>query len=375
MRLQRFDPPGLLEDFSAEQKAAWSEWISGQMDEAAQGRPEVFDFDGPRAQFYNPLRVDEEADAREVDISWTAFPRNVQINSVGDVQRWQRADGSRDLQDEYCEWSIDRDPATDKITRVTFTCEGPEYWQFLAETTPQVALDLYRSFIHPDVAMEDLFGSNGRYNPRNRWNSSTLTGAMHLIQVNNSLGAEIELAAGSSVVRVINGQALTTERELIRCGQYGGQERNSDPHIGAVVNSVTRQKADVTLANPVGLYFNDLLTGGWATPDGSDPKAYWSYVRGTANKPVRAVYEVPAGRGFVVGDITIGGRPIQFAAQIADFITIKLTGVGTRFGQSTVAPMTGCRRRKPSPVTALAAAEPTALSVAAALEPQPSVTR
>jgi hypothetical protein len=365
----------LLEDFSAEQKAAWSEWISGQMDEAAQGRPEVFDFDGPRAQFYNPLRVDEEADAREVDISWTAFPRNVQINSVGDVQRWQRADGSRDLQDEYCEWSIDRDPATDKITRVTFTCEGPEYWQFLAETTPQVALDLYRSFIHPDVAMEDLFGSNGRYNPRNRWNSSTLTGAMHLIQVNNSLGAEIELAAGSSVVRVINGQALTTERELIRCGQYGGQERNSDPHIGAVVNSVTRQKADVTLANPVGLYFNDLLTGGWATPDGSDPKAYWSYVRGTANKPVRAVYEVPAGRGFVVGDITIGGRPIQFAAQIADFITIKLTGVGTRFGQSTVAPMTGCRRRKPSPVTALAAAEPTALSVAAALEPQPSVTR
>jgi hypothetical protein len=229
-------------------------------------------------------------------------------------------------------------------------------------------LELYRRFVHDGVMMEDLFSSDGRYNPRNKWNASTINGAMHLIQINNSLGAEIELAAGSSVVRVINGQTLSSEQELIRCGRYGGEERNSDPHIGAVVNSVTRQLADVTLANPIGLYFDDLVTGGWETPDGSDPKSYWSYVRGTAEKPVRAVYEVPADRDFVVGDITIGGRPIEFAAQIADFITIKLTGVGTRFGQSTVAPMTSCRRRKP-PVEEALAAEVPALSVAAALEP------
>ena len=230
---------------------------------------------------------------------------------------------------------------------MTFTCEGPEYWQFLAESTPEGALDLYRRFVSPKAEMDDLF-VNGRYNPRNQWNASTINGAMHLIQINNSLAAEIELAAGSSVVRVIDGRTLTGEQELIRCGQYGGVERNSDPHIGAMVNSLTRQKADVTLANPVGLYFDDLSTGGWQAPDGSDPKSYWSYVRGTDDKPVRAVYEVPEGRGFVVGDITINGRPIEFGAQIADFINIKLTGVGTRFGQSTVAPMTSCRRRKPA---------------------------
>ena len=40
-------------------------------------------------------------------------------------------------------------------------------------------------------------------------------------------------------------------------------------------------------------------------------------------------------------------RPLEFAAQIADFISIKLTGVATRFGQSTVAPMKGCRGRRP----------------------------
>ncbi len=49
-------------------------------------------------------------------------------------------------------------------------------------------------------------------------------------------------------------------------------------------------------------------------------------VRGTPEKPVRAILEVPSGRGFVVGDITIDGRPIAFGGQVADFIGMKLTG-------------------------------------------------
>jgi hypothetical protein len=225
-------------------------------------------------------------------------------------------------------------------------------------------------FVNPQVEMQDLLLQNGQYNPRNRWNASTVEGAMHLIQINNSLSAEIELAAGSSVVRIINGKMLTDQRELIRCGKYGGEERHSDPHIGAMVNSLTRQKADVTLANPVGLYFDDLSTDGWETPDGSDPKSYWTYLRGTTDTPVRAVYEVPSEKDFVVGDITIVGRPIEFGAQIADFINIKLTGVATRFGQSTVAPLTGCRAPK---VTAAARAAAAPLSVSGALNPIASV--
>jgi hypothetical protein len=353
--LTRFDPPGFLDDFNDEQKAAWSDFISEQFDEAAQGRPDILDFDGPREQFFNPMKVATDADAKSLDISWVAFPRNVTVNSVSETQRWRRADASRDVQDEYCEWSVERDPNTDKITRVTFTCEGPEYWDFLANSDPDKALALYRKFVNPAVLREDLFGTDGRYNPRNKWNSGTVNGAMHLIQVNNSLGAEIELAAGSSVVRVIDGRMLTGEQELIRCGAYGGVERHSDPHIGAVVNSLTQQKADVTLQNPVGLYLAGLNTAGWETPDGSNPALFWTYVRGTAEKPVRAVYEVPKDRGFVVGDIKINGRPIGFAAQIVDFIMIKLTGVATRFGKSTAQPMTGCRRRKQAVAAGLAA--------------------
>ncbi|RPJ26853.1 MAG: hypothetical protein EHM35_14600 [Planctomycetaceae bacterium] len=371
MRLERFDPPGFLEDYSAEQKASWSAYLSEQFDLAVQGQPHALEFDGPRQQFYNPMKTDtDDADMQAVDITWTAFPKNVTVSSVSDLQRWRRADASRDVQDEYCEWSVDRDPVTQKIVRVTFTCEGPEYWQFLAQSTPDVALGLYRQFISNDIEPEDLFDTQGHYNLRNRWNNSTVNGAMHLIQTNNTLSAEIELAGGSSVVREINGRILTGEQELIRCGSYGGVNRHSDPHIGALVNSLTRKKAEVTLANPLGLYFNDLNTAGWVSPDGSNPKLYWSYVRGTAGHEVRAVYEVPAGKGFVVGDIQIGGRPIEFGAQIADFITMKLTGIGTRFGKSMAAPMTGCRRPRPADE-----AIPAVLSVSDALVPPRRVTR
>ncbi|MFO1002308.1 MAG: hypothetical protein U0936_18430 [Planctomycetaceae bacterium] len=42
--------------------------------------------------------------------------------------------------------------------------------------------------------MEDLLNADGSYNACNRWNDSTTNGVMHLIRVNNSLAAEIELA-------------------------------------------------------------------------------------------------------------------------------------------------------------------------------------
>jgi hypothetical protein len=370
MLLSRFDPPGFLTDLNEAQRHAWSDFLSEAFDEAARGRPEELDFDGPRAQFYNPLKIETDADAQALDITWTAFPRNVRLAAVSDTQRWRRADSSRDLQDEYCEWSVERDPVTDKITRIAFTCEGPEYWSFLANTAPETVVTLYRQFVSPTVRHEDLFLPNGRYNPRNRFNATTVAGAMHLIQPNNTLTAEIELAAGSSVVREIGGRLLDDEQELIRCGQYGDPDRHSDPHIGAVVNSLTRQKADVTLENPVGLYFAGLSMAGWAGPDGADLSDLWRIVRGTPEKPVRAVLEVPPERGFVVGDITIDGRPIIFGGQVADFISMKLTGVGTRFGRSTVLPMTGCRR--PRPVPALEAAA--ILRVRDFLEPLPPFT-
>jgi len=49
--------------------------------------------------------------------------------------------------------------------------------------------------------MEDLF-IKGKYEPRNKWNRDSKNGAMHLIMGANTLNAEIELAGGSSIVRL-----------------------------------------------------------------------------------------------------------------------------------------------------------------------------
>jgi hypothetical protein len=114
-----FSPPAYLTDLDSKQKTAWSAWIAGQFDAARAGRPDEFDFDGPREQFFNPAKVDLAPDAETLDISWTGFPRNVAVTSVTSRQRWARADASRDVQDEYCEWSVARDPSTNKITCVT----------------------------------------------------------------------------------------------------------------------------------------------------------------------------------------------------------------------------------------------------------------
>jgi hypothetical protein len=335
MLLPQFDPPAFLNDFTPAQASAWSAFISASIDQQLAANL--------NNHYYNPTKTDTTADVVTTDppIFWTAFPRLVQVNAPSDRARWMQADQSRDVQDEYCEWSVERDPHANKITKVTFTSEGPEYWNTLATVNPTKVLALYKQFVNPAVQANDLF-RNGQYVPRNKWNNSTTKGAMHLIQQNNTLLAEINIAVASSIVRRINGQLLTDEQDLIACGQYGQPERFSDPHIGGEINKLARQQAAITIANPVALYIRDLSTAGWSAPDGSNPKQFWTIVRGTTQFGLRAVFEVPAARGFVVGDITINGNPIEFAAQIADFITIKIIGQACRLGQNNVPEETTC---------------------------------
>src|ERR1700675_933299 len=164
----KFDPPGFLDDLNVQGRQAWNQWISDQLDEARtrDGHADGLLNYGPRPQFVNPLTNTPGADAVEKDITWTAFPRIVKINSISDKQRWRTADSSRDVQDEYCEWSVARDPQTDKITRVDFTSEGPEYWLFLAAMDPDKVIALYQKYVHPDVKASDIF-QQGRYVARN----------------------------------------------------------------------------------------------------------------------------------------------------------------------------------------------------------------
>lgn len=140
--LRRFDPVGGVDDVGEEARALWSEAVREIFRQVRAGRPEEKDNDAPRDLFYDPTETETAEDAVEAEITWSAFPRQVRRNYPGDLQRWRRAEASRDVQDEYLEWSAARD-STGKLRKVTFTCEPREWWTFLARTAPDVLVELY----------------------------------------------------------------------------------------------------------------------------------------------------------------------------------------------------------------------------------------
>ena len=140
-----FDPPANINDMSPLQRQAWHETLSSWFDEniAVIGGTSGAN----RSQFYNPcLESTDPPSIAETDgtITWQGFPKVLENQyGVGTQQAWQRAEELRNgpngpfrPQDEYLEWRTERD-AADQITRVTFTCEPPEYWEALAEGYPR----------------------------------------------------------------------------------------------------------------------------------------------------------------------------------------------------------------------------------------------
>lgn len=281
--------------------------------------------------------------------------------------------GPRGWQDEYCEWAVQR--SNDKITSVMFTCENPEYWFFLWNVSPDLVLELYQQTLGVSgIELADLYllDSTGQavidpqtkrpaYNPINKWNSGTIAqynsgGAMHLTSPPNSLGAEIYLAAAATIQRYHGPTHITVADKLICCSRYGQPNRNSDPHIGQSANLVVynqgQQPNMITLLDPVGLYlqlpdasnFNAAFTLPSQAPQGKTAMDCWKIVRGVAQYPhypnnaiLHLVFEVPQEWGFTVSDITMNftseygepyNGPIQYGAQLVEFLQVQLAAVG-----------------------------------------------
>jgi hypothetical protein len=156
---------------------------------------------------------------------------------------------------------------------------------------------------------------------------------MHLTQPANSLQAEIQLGGEATILRERYGRRLTDPDALI-CGvRYGGANRCSDPTIGASVNELAALGCWITLRNPVGLYMDHLETVGWSKPDGSpvEPE-YFRILRGREGFIERAVFEVPPSEGFTVSDIRIGGVPIRYGGQLAQYMTVRIIGLAAEPG-------------------------------------------
>lgn len=347
MRYTRLDPPAFLDDFTTEeQRDAWSERVSSYFNDGI-----AFNLGFPivASQFYHPVNTETDEPFEEPVIDWPAFPKLVKDRFPTDPRRaWRTAEADLDARlkrmDEYLEWHVVRNE-DGKITRVSFTCETREYFEFLARADPEKLLDVYRSLVDPAVRdavrAEDLV-SDGAYQPRNRWN--TEHGAVHLIQPNNNLYAEVMIAAQACVLRQReDGTPITDSDELIECAGYGEPGRSSDPKIGAIVNEKAREGYAISLRNPVALYITNWRTsGGWRKPDGSPVGNYWKLVRGkpapAPNRPamgLHLVYEVPPEENFVVGDIRVGSRTIEHGGEIAEQINVGLYGLLCRPGQTS----------------------------------------
>ncbi|MFZ0272620.1 MAG: hypothetical protein WB524_02380 [Acidobacteriaceae bacterium] len=375
--LDRYDPPAFLADYNVipGQLDAWHHAVSSWFDAVIAA--ELKKTSGNPVPFYNAASLDPGGVIVEQAITWNAFPKEMLrrfgrdralllADKLWPVERYNAPSENPDAplkgasgmlyrpQEEYCEWQVVLDPDSNKIQRVTFTSEPPEYWQALyGEVSPgggipdqffpgdhNVLLQLYRELVSPLVQIEDLLvtapdpavrskksprAARKTYNIYNKWN--TTHGIAHLNSPPNSLAAEIQLGADASLPYLDpQGRLLVEPEALISCANYGGPNRNSDPTIGASVNALARLGAYVTLRNPVGLYMDHIDLSGWRAPDGGDVADCIHIIRGTPGMVERQVVEVPRERGFQVGDITINGIPIRFGGQIAECISVKLVG-------------------------------------------------
>ncbi|HYH25906.1 MAG TPA: hypothetical protein VD834_11195 [Blastococcus sp.] len=315
-KLPRFDTPARLPEPAEADRKAWDARIGGVVAQLADEFP----------QFFDPRSTDSGADAMAPAVVWPAFPATLIDGATTEEQRWGDADASRSVQDEYCEWGVERDP-DGVITRVTFTTEVPEYFDHLAERDPDRLLATYHELIGPHVKLEELI-QDGAYIRNNVHNRSTEGRPAHLMQTTNTLVAAVVLAAQATVLRHdAAGEPVTTAMALVRCGRLGEPRRNSDPQIAAAVNDAAATGAEISLQDPLGLYLDRFIVGGLRRPDGLDPADLWKIERGTPEHAVRASYAVPPELGFRVGDITAGGRPIEFGAQLADRVRVRLTAL------------------------------------------------
>src|SRR6516164_340912 len=286
---------------------------------------------GLQPQFYNPSKLDVSGTLHP--ISWPAFPQIIEIKFGDDQQEMFRQGELRNNQDEYLEWAVLTQNG--KIIKVMFTCEGPEYWKFIADNDKALLVKLYSEIAGQAVPQADLLTSGGAYSPRNKWNAQF---AVHLIQPNNTLGAEINIASQATIVRRHGADdPVTDPNELINCSRFGDPDRHSDPHIGGVVNQAARQGCSITLQDPIALYLASLphptnVLGIKKPGGGVVGPEYWTLARGDQDHILRAVFQAPAGQPDV-GDLEIGGQKITHGGQIVKAgLQVKLTGMVGKAG-------------------------------------------
>lgn len=322
MLLKRFAVPGKVKELSPAGLKAWSDRLSGLFDDVA----------APAGRhFYNPTKSDTPADAPVEPVTWPAAPGRLLSTRLAPEQRWEVADGDRNEQDEYCEWSVLREGG--EVVRVTFTTETPDYYDHLNDVDEDLLVSLYGSATGQDVPIGALRGNHGIFEAANDFNSRTDGPIVHLMQRSNNLRAAVVLAAEATVLRKgKDGKAIRHPQTLVDCAGLGDSRRHSDPRIASAINNLVAERFEITLADPPGLYLDRFVTTGMVTPDGTDARTFWTIERGGAGHAMRARFEVPESLDYAVGDIRIGGKRIVAGAQLAERLSIRIEAVARAAG-------------------------------------------
>ncbi|POZ61054.1 hypothetical protein [Chromobacterium alticapitis] len=338
--------PGSLTDFTTnEQRSAWSDQLSTEINDAIAGINKCT----AAAQYVNPALVDVSAFQRS-PIHWVGFPNSLYAQFNTKQQAYATADapsvvdngkltGGRTSQDEYLEWYIHRDQQGN-IRAVDFTTETQRYWEFLYAADPELAAATYSKVLGMQVNSGDISTPDNTYDPYNKFN--TTNGIVHLVQQFNTLGAELDIAVQSTLPRLDGDNNVTNDvvscKHCSSADPLGDAGRNSDPTIAQMVNAVAATGCYLTIPDPVGLYIQALDSSGWTMPAGVTLADCWKVTRGTP--AVRATFTVPS--GTQLSDFSIGGIPITYAGQIAEKISVFLTAAYGPQGAVPLPPARPC---------------------------------
>ncbi|WZF21978.1 hypothetical protein WKK05_38550 (plasmid) [Nostoc sp. UHCC 0302] len=378
-----FEPTAKLTDFESvpDLKALWSSFINEQYERNLYGDAlrelQRWGRSDSDLRVYNPASMPIVSPSELKNVIWSALPTSFdeQFNNTDEKftfldqrQPFDFQNGSSvitRIQDEYCQWVVKRN-TDNKITEVIFTSEPPEYYNFMFYTSQEsrdLLVDVYRKLTGiQSVTIDDLVDSSGEYDWYNRYNNEF---AVHMQQPNNTLGAQVNIVSRSCILRVNRlSNPITDALGLIRCGQYGDEARQSDPSIGNAINNFARQNRFITIENPVGLYISDIDLRGWETPDSTPANTFWKVLRGSQdtdpNKSyiVRAVYAVPESKDYTVSDIKIDGEQIEFGAQIAARINVRVGVLVSEPQQIPLPRVIGCTGTPLFPLPTSAAVTP-----------------